>query len=72
MLFNVSVLQQVLSSFRGIQVFSEIKKDIEANFKQMKQSLVVEEGSRHDPQLAVHYINWWVYIEIISWECGDD
>ncbi|XP_063355523.1 uncharacterized protein si:ch211-218d20.15 isoform X2 [Pelmatolapia mariae] len=57
-LFNVSVLQQVLSSFRGIQVFSEIKKDIEANFKQMKQSLVVEEGSRHEPQLAVHYINW--------------
>ncbi|XP_063355524.1 uncharacterized protein si:ch211-218d20.15 isoform X3 [Pelmatolapia mariae] len=55
---QLSVIYQVLSSFRGIQVFSEIKKDIEANFKQMKQSLVVEEGSRHEPQLAVHYINW--------------
>uniref|UniRef100_A0A3B4FZ34 Uncharacterized LOC102197480 n=2 Tax=Haplochromini TaxID=319058 RepID=A0A3B4FZ34_9CICH len=54
---QLSVIYQVLSSFRGIQVFSEIKKDIEANFKQMKQSLVVEEGSRHEPQLAVHYIN---------------
>lgn len=70
--YLMSVLQQVLSSFRGIQVFSEIKKDIEANFKQMKQSLVVEEGSRHEPQLAVHYINWWVYIEIISRGWGDD
>ncbi|KAF1382812.1 hypothetical protein PFLUV_G00147680 [Perca fluviatilis] len=48
----------VISSFRGIQAFSEVKKDIEANFKQMKQSLVVEEGSRHEPQLAAHYINW--------------
>uniref|UniRef100_A0A3Q4FYH8 Si:ch211-218d20.15 n=1 Tax=Neolamprologus brichardi TaxID=32507 RepID=A0A3Q4FYH8_NEOBR len=54
---QLSVIYQVLSSFRGIQVFSEIKKDIETNFKQMKQSLVVEEGSRHEPQLAVHYIN---------------
>uniref|UniRef100_A0A3Q0SSA2 Si:ch211-218d20.15 n=1 Tax=Amphilophus citrinellus TaxID=61819 RepID=A0A3Q0SSA2_AMPCI len=54
---QLSVIYQVLSSFRGIQVFSEIKKDIEANFKQMKQSLVVEEGSRHEPQLAAHYIN---------------
>lgn len=51
-------LQQVISSFRGIQAFSEIKKDIEANFKQMKQCLVVEEGSRHEPQLAAQYINW--------------
>lgn len=56
--FNLAVLQQVISSFRGIQAFSEIKKDIEANFKQMKQCLAVEEGSRHEPQLAAHYINW--------------
>lgn len=51
-------LQQVICSFRGIQALSEIKKDIEANFKQMKQCLVVDEGSRHEPQLAAHYINW--------------
>lgn len=43
-----------------------MKKDIEANFKQMKQSLVVEEGSRHEPQLAAHYINWWVQIQLLS------
>ncbi|KAM8857043.1 uncharacterized protein ACB058_008836 [Synchiropus picturatus] len=55
---QLSVIYQVLSSFRGIQVFSEIKKDIESNFKQMKQSLVAEEGSRHEPQLSAHYINW--------------
>uniref|UniRef100_A0A1A8G8F9 Uncharacterized protein n=2 Tax=Nothobranchius korthausae TaxID=1143690 RepID=A0A1A8G8F9_9TELE len=55
---QLSVLYQVISSFRGIQVFSDIKKDIEANFKQMKQSLVAEEGCRHEPQLAAHYINW--------------
>ena len=57
--------QQVISSFRGIQAFSEMKRDIEANFKQMKQSLVVEEGSRHEPQLAAQYINWWVKM----WSC---
>lgn len=51
-------LQQVICSFRGIQALSEIKKDIEANFKQMKQCLVVDEGCRHEPQLAAHYINW--------------
>ncbi|XP_071384007.1 uncharacterized protein [Centroberyx affinis] len=55
---QLSVIYQVISSFRGIQAFSEIKKDIEANFKQMKQSLVTEEGSRLEPQLAAHYINW--------------
>ncbi|XP_030284231.1 uncharacterized protein LOC115588073 isoform X1 [Sparus aurata] len=55
---QLSVIYQVISSFRGIQTFTEIKKDIEANFKQMKQCLVVEEGSRHEPQLAAQYINW--------------
>ncbi|CAJ1079795.1 uncharacterized protein si:ch211-218d20.15 isoform X1 [Xyrichtys novacula] len=55
---QLSVIYQVVSSFRGIQAFSDIKKDIEANFKQMKQCLVAEEGSRHEPQLAAHYINW--------------
>lgn len=63
-LFNIDFFQQVISSFRGIQAFSEVKKDIEANFKQMKQSLVVEEGSRHEPQLAAHYINWLVKIQM--------
>lgn len=51
-------LQQVICSFRGIQALSDIKQNIEANFKQMKQCLVADEGSRHEPQLAAHYINW--------------
>ncbi|CAM9177672.1 unnamed protein product [Lampetra planeri] len=55
---QLSVLYHVISSFRGIEIFSDIKKDIEANFKQMKQSLVIEEGSRHEPQLDARYINW--------------
>uniref|UniRef100_A0A3B3X7E3 Uncharacterized protein n=1 Tax=Poecilia mexicana TaxID=48701 RepID=A0A3B3X7E3_9TELE len=54
---QLSVIYQVISSFKGIQVFSEIKKDIETNFKQMKQSLVAEEGCRHEPQLTAHYIS---------------
>uniref|UniRef100_A0A3B4AG64 Uncharacterized protein n=1 Tax=Periophthalmus magnuspinnatus TaxID=409849 RepID=A0A3B4AG64_9GOBI len=49
---QLSVVYQVISSFRGIKVFSEIKKEIEANFKQLKQSLVADEGSRHEPQLS--------------------
>ncbi|XP_068185363.1 uncharacterized protein si:ch211-218d20.15 [Antennarius striatus] len=55
---QLSVIYQVISSFRGMQAFSEIKNNIEANFKQMKQCLAVEEGSRHEPLLAAHYINW--------------
>ncbi|XP_077946938.1 uncharacterized protein LOC120834240 isoform X2 [Gasterosteus aculeatus] len=55
---QLSVIYQVVCSFRGIQAFSKMKKDIEANFKQLKQSLVAEEGSRHEPQLAANYIDW--------------
>uniref|UniRef100_A0A3P9MBP9 Si:ch211-218d20.15 n=1 Tax=Oryzias latipes TaxID=8090 RepID=A0A3P9MBP9_ORYLA len=54
---QLSVIYQILSSFRGIPIFVDMKKKIEANFKQMKQSLVAEDGCRHDPQLAAHYIN---------------
>lgn len=56
--FFLLLLQQVICSFRGIQALSDIKQNIEANFKQMKQCLVADEGSRHEPQLAAHYINW--------------
>ncbi|TNN29452.1 hypothetical protein EYF80_060399 [Liparis tanakae] len=55
---QLSVIYQVVSSFRGIQAFSEMKKDIEANFKQVKRSLAAEEGARHEPQLAAHYVTW--------------
>lgn len=55
---QLSVIYQVISSFRGIKAFSEIKNEIEDNFKQLKQSLVAEEGSRHEPQLPAQYILW--------------
>lgn len=66
--FSPYVCQQVICSFRGIQALSDIKQNIEANFKQMKQCLVADEGSRHEPQLAAHYINWWVTLSTVS--CG--
>ncbi|KAK7882343.1 hypothetical protein WMY93_028517 [Mugilogobius chulae] len=55
---QLSVIYQVISSFRGIKMFSEIKKEIEANFKQLKQSLVAEAGCRHEPQLSAQYVSW--------------
>ncbi|XP_061647366.1 uncharacterized protein si:ch211-218d20.15 isoform X3 [Phyllopteryx taeniolatus] len=55
---QLSVIYQVVSSFRGVDIFSETKKDIEANFKQMKESLVQDEGFGHQPQLAARYIHW--------------
>ncbi|CAB1346497.1 unnamed protein product [Coregonus sp. 'balchen'] len=55
---QLSVIYQVLSSFRGIQPLSVLKKEIEANFRQMKTSLVTEEGSRQEPQLPAYYISW--------------
>lgn len=54
----VYVPQQVLSSFKGILPLAGIRKDIEANFKEMKKALVPEEGSKLDPQLPTHHINW--------------
>ncbi|KAM8855587.1 uncharacterized protein AB9W97_020390 isoform 1-T1 [Spinachia spinachia] len=55
---QLSVIYQVVCSFRGNRAFSKMKKDIEANFKQLKQSLVAEKGSRLEPQLAANYIDW--------------
>lgn len=50
--------QQVICSFRGSRALSQVKRDIEANFKQMKQCLLLDDGSKHEPQLAAHYITW--------------
>ncbi|XP_067117757.1 uncharacterized protein si:ch211-218d20.15 isoform X1 [Osmerus mordax] len=55
---QLSVIYQVISSFKGIQPLWVLKKDIEMNFKQLKLSLVTEEGSRQEPQLSAHYISW--------------
>ncbi|KAJ3591902.1 hypothetical protein NHX12_007032 [Muraenolepis orangiensis] len=49
---------EVICSFRGTRCLAEVKKDIEANFKQMKLSLVTEDDSRQEPQLAANYVNW--------------
>ncbi|KAJ8004669.1 hypothetical protein DPEC_G00138720 [Dallia pectoralis] len=55
---QLSVIYQVLISFRGIHPLSILKKEIEANFKQMKTSLVTDKGSRQEAQLPAHYISW--------------
>ncbi|KAG7257278.1 hypothetical protein CRUP_023345 [Coryphaenoides rupestris] len=41
-----------------VHQLSVLYRDIKANFKQMKVSLATEEGSRLEPQLAAHYVNW--------------
>ncbi|XP_066562905.1 uncharacterized protein LOC136751313 isoform X2 [Amia ocellicauda] len=55
---QLSVLYQVLSSFKGILPLSILKKDIEANFKPLKTSLVTGEGSKQEPQLPAHFVSW--------------
>ncbi|XP_061580244.1 uncharacterized protein LOC133446608 isoform X2 [Cololabis saira] len=52
----------VLSSFRGVQVLSDVRRDIELNFRQVKQHLVVEDGRRHEPQLAAQYLSWMLQV----------
>ncbi|XP_011605367.1 uncharacterized protein [Takifugu rubripes] len=59
---QLSVIYQVICTFRGSHALSEIKKDIEANFKQMKQCLSTDEGSKHEPQLAAQYTTWILQI----------
>ncbi|KAL7881569.1 hypothetical protein AOLI_G00084170 [Acnodon oligacanthus] len=55
---QLAVIYQVLNSLNDILSLTPIKKDIEANFKQMKMSLVTEEGSKQEPQLPAQYISW--------------
>ncbi|KPP62484.1 hypothetical protein Z043_119326, partial [Scleropages formosus] len=54
---QLSVIYHVLSSFKGILPLSVLKRDIEANFKNLKMALVTEEGSKQEPQLPAHYAN---------------
>ncbi|MGH0147332.1 UNVERIFIED_CONTAM: hypothetical protein FKN15_015042 [Acipenser sinensis] len=51
-------LQQVISSFKGVLPLSVLKRDIEANFKALKTSLVKEDASKQEPQLPAHYVSW--------------
>lgn len=53
------LVQQVLNSLKDVLPLSIIRKDIEANFKQLKMSLSIVEGSRLDPQLPAHHVSWW-------------
>ncbi|XP_061081617.1 uncharacterized protein si:ch211-218d20.15 isoform X1 [Conger conger] len=56
--YQLAVIYQVLSSLKGILSLSVLKRDIEANFKQLKMSLATEEGSKTEPQLPAHYVSW--------------
>ncbi|XP_076857700.1 uncharacterized protein LOC143511885 isoform X2 [Brachyhypopomus gauderio] len=55
---QLAVIYHVLNSLKDIRPLSSIKTDIEANFKQMKMSLVSEEGSKQEPQLPDQYLSW--------------
>ncbi|XP_066541922.1 uncharacterized protein si:ch211-218d20.15 [Hoplias malabaricus] len=55
---QLAVIYQVLNSLRNTLPLTSIKKDIEANFKQMKISLMTEEGSKQEPQLSAQYTSW--------------
>ncbi|XP_007227917.2 uncharacterized protein si:ch211-218d20.15 [Astyanax mexicanus] len=55
---QLAVIYQVINSLSDTLPLITIKRDIEANFKKMKMSLVTEEGSKQEPQLSAQYINW--------------
>ncbi|XP_056321217.1 uncharacterized protein si:ch211-218d20.15 [Danio aesculapii] len=55
---QLSAIYQVLISLKDIVPLSIIRKDIEANFKQLKMSLLTEDGSKQDPQLPAHHVSW--------------
>ncbi|KAK1797784.1 hypothetical protein P4O66_008135 [Electrophorus voltai] len=55
---QLAVIYQVLSCLKDILPLSSIKRDIEANFKQMKISLIIEEGAQQEPQLPDQYLSW--------------
>ncbi|MGH0119359.1 UNVERIFIED_CONTAM: hypothetical protein FKN15_006090 [Acipenser sinensis] len=58
LLIRAQVHQQVISSFKGVLPLSVLKRDIEANFKALKTSLVKEDASQQEPQLPAHYVSW--------------
>ncbi|XP_051566476.1 uncharacterized protein si:ch211-218d20.15 [Myxocyprinus asiaticus] len=55
---QLSAIYQVLNSLKDILSLSIIRKDIEANFKPLKKSLLTEQGSKLEPQLPAHYMSW--------------
>ncbi|XP_055072542.2 uncharacterized protein [Misgurnus anguillicaudatus] len=55
---QLSAIYQVLNSIKNILPLCTIRKDIEANFKQLKMSLLTEEGSKLEPQLPAQYVSW--------------
>ncbi|KAM6985352.1 uncharacterized protein FYW47_004465 [Aplochiton taeniatus] len=55
---QLSVIYQVISSFKGTWSLCHLKKDIETNFKQLKLSLATDEAAKKEPQLSAHYISW--------------
>lgn len=58
MTFCLCATQQVLSLLKGILPLAGIRRGIEANFKEIKMALVPVEGSKMEPQLPAHHIDW--------------
>lgn len=54
---QLSAIYQVLNSIKNILPLCTIRKDIEANFKQLKMSLLTEEGAKLEPQLPAQYVS---------------
>ncbi|KAA0715614.1 hypothetical protein E1301_Tti008453 [Triplophysa tibetana] len=55
---QLSAIYQVLNTIKNILPLCTIRKDIEANFKQLKMALIKEEGSKLQPQLPAQYASW--------------
>ncbi|XP_056611169.1 uncharacterized protein si:ch211-218d20.15 isoform X2 [Triplophysa dalaica] len=55
---QLSAIYQVLNTIKNILPLCTIRKDIEANFKQLKMALIKEEGSKLEPQLPAQYASW--------------
>lgn len=55
---QLSVIYQVLCSFKGVLPLAKIRKEIEVHFKQIKTALASEEGSKMESMLPAHLLNW--------------
>ncbi|XP_043928403.1 uncharacterized protein LOC122802714 isoform X2 [Protopterus annectens] len=55
---QLSILYQVLKQFTWYLPFNILKRDIEANFKALKATLVKVDGCKQEPLLPSHFVSW--------------